>query len=45
MAHKESGWKPKGRAMQYKGEDVTDHAVAPGEINDAETEAGDADDE
>ncbi len=27
--------------MQYKGEDVTDHAVAPGEINDAEKEPSD----
>ncbi|MGB9963470.1 hypothetical protein [Halobacterium sp. CBA1126] len=41
MAHKESGWKPTSDAMQYKGEDVTDHAVAPGEINDGAKEPDD----
>ncbi len=43
MAHKDTGWRPNGRAMQYKGEDVTDHAIAPGEINDAEAEPADED--
>lgn len=36
MTHKDTGWRPKGRAMQYKGDDVWDHNVAPGEVNDGE---------
>ncbi|WP_336036920.1 hypothetical protein [Halobacterium yunchengense] len=33
MTHKHSEWEPEGRAMQYKGEEVWDHNVAPGEVN------------
>lgn len=38
MTHRDSGWQPDADANQYKGENVTDHAVAPGEINDGERE-------
>jgi hypothetical protein len=46
MPHKDTGWRPNGSAMQYKGDDVWDHAVAPGEVNDGEQDPDrDADDE
>jgi hypothetical protein len=50
MTHKDTGWEPEGRARQYKGDLVEDHAVGATEINTGEVdpdfaEDGDADDE
>jgi hypothetical protein len=33
MTHKDSGWEPDGRAMQYDGDTVEDHAVGAGQVN------------
>lgn len=36
MAHKDSGWRPKGSGMNYKGHEVWDYSIGPHEINEGE---------